>query len=443
MLVAVFELGRLAGGSQLGLVAMCFCGSSYIFLKFAREASYDTQLACWVTVTNVFLAHVLLRQQWWVGCTGGGIALGLALMTKGPVAILQTIIPIFVLLGFERWRGRSGRPKVDWPAMVVGIILCLATALPWTIYIWRKVPDAISLWFGEVTLKVEGQLEKRTTVWFAYFAFVLWIIPWTIWFIAGLWKDSDSSWSIGRRRGINLMIAWVFVPLIVMWFFPERRDRYVLPMIPPAAAIAAFGFLRYLSRDRRPRWPLIVHWATVALVAIGLAIAGATGMGVIRMVNAGHWFSLTQAISIVAVTILLLLLCIRWQKPSGLRLAIGTFAIMLVVQTAFTYGYARSPRGVSEAKPFVEAIRAGAPDALVYNTVNRERRKDLPLEMTIYFNQVVPREADVKSLKPARRPQVIVFPDGAEMPPDGFKLLARNQIKNEWWNAYVLPPLQR
>ena len=441
-LVATFELGRVVGGSRLGLVAMCFCGSSYIFLKFAREASYDTQLALWVTVTNVFLARLLLRREWWLGGAVGAIALGLALMTKGPVSILQTIIPVIILFGLQSWHGRRNQLHVNWLAIVTGVILCLAIALPWTIYVWRKIPDAISLWFGQVTLKVEGQLEKRTTGWFAYFAFVLWIIPWTAWFIAGLWKGSDESASTIRRE-MNLMIAWVFIPLVVMWFFPERRDRYVLPLIPPAAVIAAFGLSRYLSGSHRSQWPLIAHWATVALVSIGFTIAGASGIKIFRTVDGKPWLSIAQATLMIVITIVLLLFCVRWKSPAAARLAIGTFAIMLVVQAGFTHGYARSVHGVSEAKPFVQAIRAGAPDAIVYNAVNRQRRRNLPLEMTIYLNQVVPRVADVRSLKQRSTPCVIIFPDGAETPPVGFKLLARNRIKGEMWNAYMLPPVQR
>jgi hypothetical protein len=63
--------------------------------------------------------------------------------------------------------------------------------------------------------------------------------------------------------------------------------------------------------------------------------------------------------------------------------------------------------------------------------------------MTIYFHRVVPRAEDVSKLVPGDRPQVIVFPDGAEHPPAGFVSLARRYVKQEWWNAYVLPAKER
>lgn len=465
-LLGVYELGKLARGPTLGLVSACICGSMALFLKFAPLASYDTQFAFWVVVTNVFLARIVLRGEWWTGCVGAGIGLGMALMTKGPPALLLTIAPVLVLVGLERLdrrrlRGNGAacgfanqeRSRFQQTANVgsglrvfpisIGLALCLAISLPWTIYILRHQPGRVSEWYNEVTLGTEAKFEKRIGVWFSYFAFVGWVLPWTPWFLGGIWLGFKQA----SGRGVRLMLAWVLVPLVVMWFFPERRDRYVLPLLGPSAVLCGFALLEYLSLLKRPdvefnlasRWPVGVHWLVVTAIVVLLGIGGAIGLPWLRTVDGGPWFSPLVALSITLACLGLLLLSIRWRNADVVRLVGGTFAVMMVLAVAGWYGYSKSHEGRSEAKPLVDAVFARYPDAIVYNAVNRARRRDLPLEMTIYFNRVVPRATHVKSLRPSDRPQAIIFPDGAERPPDGFVPVARQLIKQEWWNAYVLP----
>ena len=465
-LLLVYDMARVVGGARLGLVSACIAAGSLIFLQFARQASYDTQFAFWVMLTNVFIARIMLRGQWWLGCIGAGAAMGLALMTKGPPAFLLTLIPpiVLVLLGAIRDRNvgralpaariQSGGRCPPY-AILLGALICMAIALPWTLYVMRVYPGRMTEWYGEVTLAAEGRLENRFGRWFSYLAFVGWIAPWTVWFIGGLWASATQWWqrreppSVGTSRGVGLMLAWVLVPLIGMSFFPERRERYALPIVGPAAVLAGWALLEYLAslgreRSNAPqRWPLALHWAIVALVAIGVPVLGSVGIRGIRTVEGGPWFSPTVAIVGGVIALLLVLSTFRWSRPRSYMIAAGGFAMMLVVQVLFTYGYAKSPDGRSEARPLVQAVLEKYPDAIVYNAVNRARRRDLPLEMTIYFNRVVPRAEDVSRLSPGDHPQVIVFPDGAEHPPAGFVPVARKYIKQEWWNAYVLPAKER
>ena len=466
-LIAVYELGRLAQGPTLGLVSACICGSMALFFKFAPQASYDTQFAFWIAVTNVFLARIVLLGEWWKGCVGAGIALGMALMTKGPPALLLTIAPVLVLVGVEWIEGRkprrncvacgfanqdsppsrelaSGGPGFRFLPLLIGLALCLAICLPWTLYILGHQPERISEWYNEVTLGTEARYEKRIGVWFSYFAFVAWVFPWTVWFLGGIWLGFRKS----SGRGIRLMLAWVLVPLVVMWFFPERRDRYVLPMLGPAAVLCGFALLEYLASLKRPnaesnlskRWPVGAHWILVIGIIVILGIGGAVGLGTMRTVERKPWFSPLVAVGVVLPCLAILSISIRWKNPGVVRLVGGTFAVMMAMAIAGAYGYSKSREGRSEAKPLVDAVLSRYPKVIVYNAVNRSRRRDLPLEMTIYFNRVVPREKHVVTLHPSDRPQAIIFPDGAERPPDGFIPVARQFVKEEWWNAYVLPP---
>ena len=451
-LVGVYELGRLAGGVKLALIAAMVCGSSVLFLKWTREASYDMQLALWVTWTNVFLARAVLLNQWWSGCIGAGVCLGLALMTKGPPAVLQTVIPLLVARSPSTLFGRRPKRRVLAPA-VVGLLLMLAVALPWTLYVMHKVPHRIGEWYGEVTLASEARLEHRVGGWFAYFMIVPLMLPWAVWFVGGLWmagrqwiadwKHTEFSTTRGDRPAIRLMFVWFVVPLAVMWFFPERRDRYVLPLLGPAAVLSGWALLKYFSsmanEDAIRRWPLAVHWICLAIIAILFPVVEAC-LPWLRTTEGEPWLSPALAALGVAVGTVLIAGTMRLRKPSAPLLVGGTTAVMLAVLPFFVWGYARSEKGRAESKPFVEAILQQYPDAVVYNANNRPRRDEVPIEMLIYLNRPTPRAFHPEQLAPAEHPQVIVFPDGSCHPPPNFVRAApRVRIKGEWWNAFALP----
>src|SRR5207244_87021 len=61
----------------------------------------DVHVALWVNIANVGLAWAVRRGRWWAGSLLAGAALGLAFMSKGPVSLLQTVLPV---LGFVVWR---------------------------------------------------------------------------------------------------------------------------------------------------------------------------------------------------------------------------------------------------------------------------------------------------------------------------------------------------
>ncbi len=71
-LPAIYGMGAAAGDGALGIVAAMIGGSTIFFLRYARYASYDTQLLLWVTIADAFILLAIVRQAWWAGSLGAG-----------------------------------------------------------------------------------------------------------------------------------------------------------------------------------------------------------------------------------------------------------------------------------------------------------------------------------------------------------------------------------
>ena len=109
--LAVFGLGRAIGGPGLGVSSALVCATSVMFLRFGRYATTNVHLTLWATAANVMLARAVLAGRWWSGCVLGGLALGLAFMSKGPVVFMQTALPVVAFAAWRTWsRRRGGMP---------------------------------------------------------------------------------------------------------------------------------------------------------------------------------------------------------------------------------------------------------------------------------------------------------------------------------------------
>jgi 4-amino-4-deoxy-L-arabinose transferase-like glycosyltransferase len=108
-IVATFALARLILNNRLALVAAAAVGTMILFQKYMRQSTTDVHLTLWVTVANAALAYGLLRRRWRGPTIVTAIALGIAFLCKGPVALLLTLAPAIVFwLWFLPPRGRPG-----------------------------------------------------------------------------------------------------------------------------------------------------------------------------------------------------------------------------------------------------------------------------------------------------------------------------------------------
>jgi 4-amino-4-deoxy-L-arabinose transferase-like glycosyltransferase len=446
-LCAIYGLGRTVGSWPLGLLASFIAGSTFLFLTYARQAQYDVHLALWVTLANLFLVRVIFLGRWFSGCIGAGAAIGIGLMCKGPIALLQTVVPALLFAGWHSLRpvqpaDADPRPPLrtstKLTAVALGLLVLLAIALPWPLYVATQFPRAWKLWRNESTVAAEAEYDTRSR-WYDYLVHVIYLFPWILWFFVGLFRSATEPDRALRRRLLS-MVWLLVIPVLVMSFFAVRRNRYLLPMLGPAAILTASGVLHHLRHwqqwTRPARVALALHWLMLAVLAVGFPLWGAWKLPAAPGLGIDHWYSPPTAVLLVLAMALPLIagIWLHWRWRGGL--VAGTVAVLLVWQACFVWGYRNSPNGRS-TKPFAQRLLAQWPDATVYHV---HPRKDAPLEMSIYLNRPV-RRVKVTELGTAPVAQIILVPH-----PKFVRFLPANCVYVDkapqgkgWWEAYVLP----
>jgi 4-amino-4-deoxy-L-arabinose transferase-like glycosyltransferase len=393
-LLADALLARGRRHSSAGLIAAAVCATTLLFLRLERSATTDVWLALFTTATNYFLVLAIFHRKPYGGLIGAGICLGLALMSKGPPALVPTVAPVVAYAMVARRRARS-KPVADagscrgWVGPIgVGCALTLAIALPWPISAALAHPQSLRAWWKELT--AEGGQSTAEAHWWAYVSLIPNLLPWLPWMALGAWLGwrGRTRGRVGRRR--LFATGLVVVPVLILSLFQDRKERYLLPLVPGAAAMATAAMMtpRRPTKVRRASDAAgMAALATIVTMAVGLPVAGWLFL---RQENGGPWFSAALAMGGIAACAALLAAAWSWLRRSDLR---GTYALagcMLALNAMFMYGWSRSERGMSEMKPIADRVLAWSPAARVYYYEPIPHNKPVTMDLDIYLNATVP-----------------------------------------------------
>jgi hypothetical protein len=315
---------------------------------------------------------------------------------------------------------------------LLALVSFLLVGVPWYLLVLLRDPQRQwHTWFREVS---GGDAPDRVDPVFLYAVFaVVMLFPWILFWLGGAWMAATEA--AGRpqpptRRG-DLAERWVYVlalvvvPIVIMAFHKDRKERYVLPMAAPAAVLAARCLIAYLAERSRNDWVPWLHWGILAAVAIGLPILGATGMRGLRTVEGRPWYTPTYAAGAAVIAALLVTIGIlAWRRGAVL---LPTFALMLAVSVIFMRGYRETPNGRSEMRPVADRVLARYPDAEMYTSLPSGQRASV--DLSIYMNRPTGwiTAEQMRQPAPGPRPQVVLVRqrerEPAPTPPEGWEEL--------------------
>lgn len=253
LLVAGFAV-RLFGagaGAPAGLVAL----TAPLAVAFSRTVIFDSLLALFVTLALVALylgveaARSGSGRRGYLGWTLlAWAAMGLGVLTKGPVAL---VVPLLVATPFALWR-RAGRAV--WHPL--GPLALAAVAGPWVWAVSRRLPE-----FLDYALVTESwhrlttpELKRTGPIWTFVPVLLGGTLPWSVvalfgWLRRGRGQGADRgpggapSFGGPDPRAVYLLL-WLVLPFIFFSLSSSKRPQYVLPLVPAVALLVAWRWQR-------------------------------------------------------------------------------------------------------------------------------------------------------------------------------------------------------
>jgi len=231
-------------------------------IGFSHAAATDMPFSGMLTIAMVCAAVAVglvrnentpvLPRTPWLALILFGFFLGLAVLAKGPAAIILSGGAVFFwALVTKRWRDAL---HLLHP---VAIVSFCATALPWYILCARRNPDFFRVFIIEHNFKryLTPEFQHIQPFWYYVPVLLAMFFPWLAILVSGVLKTARS---IGALRFDSTTLLVLIFPAFCIAFFSVSRSKlpgYVLPAIPFIGLLLAKHWAGELSRrNSAVRW---------------------------------------------------------------------------------------------------------------------------------------------------------------------------------------------
>lgn len=232
---------------------------------FSRAASVDMSLAS--TFTIALLAWYSWRESGnKIYLAAAQVFLGLATLAKGPVALFLAfvVVAFFSAATFDR--------KILWRSLwLPGVLLLMATALPWYVAVQVKNPEFFRTFILEHNLARFGtNLYHHTQPFWYYVPIVLVaLVPWTVLAMAQFSATLRAWWQQRKAPATEdhfpiFLVIWLVVPVVLFSISRSKLPGYILPALPAGTLLLAEYVRRSAKSERRPGLWLVILHAVVA-----------------------------------------------------------------------------------------------------------------------------------------------------------------------------------
>jgi 4-amino-4-deoxy-L-arabinose transferase-like glycosyltransferase len=220
------------------LVAGTAATSFYIFFM-ARDISWDIFCHSFM-IGAIWLIHKGLKSDktGYGELFGAGILMGLSFMSKGPISFYSLLLPYLIARSFSYgWKGAANRKM----ALFIMILTAIIIGIWWPLMIWISHP--------EFSVRIADQesaawLSRSIRPIYHYWSFPVQSGIWAFMAAVALYFPYARV-RIGRFGNYTFLFVWVISAVILLSVFPEKKERYLLPVLLPMAMLTAFYF-RYL-----------------------------------------------------------------------------------------------------------------------------------------------------------------------------------------------------
>ncbi|SIR59327.1 glycosyltransferase family 39 protein [Pseudacidovorax sp. RU35E] len=255
---------RLARWATLAL-----CTSPFFFVG-AQFANLDMLVAGCITATVACAADALRcleeDRPWRSALALAFAAAALGLLAKGLIGL---VLPggVIVLWALLARRARVAlRMAVWWP----GWLLLIAIAGPWFVAMQLRYAEFFDYFVITQHFRrfADSGFNNEHPLWFYGPVLLGLCLPWTLWLLLW-WRKPGPAPTRGTSGLPLLMLVWMGVVVV---FFSLPRSKlvgYVLPALPPLAALVALGMARVLGASPRRGRVLGATGIAAALMCVG------------------------------------------------------------------------------------------------------------------------------------------------------------------------------
>lgn len=254
------------------LTTMVFL-TSYHIVVMGRTATWDIYCHAFMMGGIYYLARGLLsdKSEQWRWFPLAGLMMGLSFLSKGPVSFYALLLPALVAIIAFMHPSVKGK----WGALAVMLLVCLIVGGWWYAYLLVCQQEAVN---AVIHKESASWVNHNVRPWYYYWRFFTETGVWAVLMLAALfvpyWKKVFNQEHSGLKRFYLFSITWTLSALVLLSLMPEKKIRYLLPIMAPCAMCVACLLAHFEDATDLPsRILLKVNGAVVTLAAIAIPVA--------------------------------------------------------------------------------------------------------------------------------------------------------------------------
>ena len=256
-MIVTYFLGTLLFSRSAGCWAALVVGTSYASVWFGQMGIIDPVLTFFMTLGLLGFAGAYFQKgsDWWYVL--GFVALAFGTMVKNFHAFAFPALLFLVLL----WVVRDGKPLKSFPFWIGFVVFLVLFGSYYAFlgqtfvehYFFHENLKRMTMVGGDIKgSALDAYFGSRPIHWYAY---TIWfdLFPWSVLLPSSLmvlWKQRPFRHSPRE----TFILVWVLGYFLAFSVFPEKHERYLLPLVPGTALWVGYLYHRvWASEDLQGR----------------------------------------------------------------------------------------------------------------------------------------------------------------------------------------------
>jgi len=260
-----FYFSKLAGLGQKHSFnnALILISSFYIFFA-GRDNQWDMYTHSFMMVCIYFLWKMLKEDSYVLqNSILAGACFGFSFLSKGPISLYVLLLPFLISYGLLYHF--SFRKKILFLLNV--LLIGLSIGLSWYIYVHFKDPEYFRI---IATQETSNWASYEVKPFYYYWSFFIQSGLWTIPSLTALIYPYLKN-RVENLNAYRFAILWTILSVIFLSCVPEKKVRYLVPVLIPLALTTGF-YIEYLMKnfnksiDRKENIWIIFSFGIIAFV---------------------------------------------------------------------------------------------------------------------------------------------------------------------------------
>ncbi|WP_029038366.1 ArnT family glycosyltransferase [Salinimicrobium xinjiangense] len=263
--------------------------TSFYIIFMGRNGQWDIFTHAFMLLSIYYLWQLFsLQKNLWKSAFLGGIFFGCSILSKGPVSPYALLLPFLLAYG-SVYKFRD--MKQIWKPLLLYLVTGIVAGTWWFLYVRIADPEA----FIEITTREASRWTSyNVRPFYYYWSFFIqsgiWCIPA---FVALLYPYLKNR--VSDKKAYQFSLFWTLSAVILLSLIPEKKSRYLLPVLIPMALntsfYVAYLFRRFKDLPLKEQWIVYFNHGIIAVLGISFPVAA---FFVLELEDHWIWYILTS-----------------------------------------------------------------------------------------------------------------------------------------------------